>query len=145
MLVVASPLKYKLGALHSRSPGDYDPPREELIDITGPEGESLFCRAKQWLLAECATDLQASLDATWVRYKSIDDERLLALVAALCVEGALDGLLVGFALGFGSCISDTDSSSRSRLGLRALCASCQREFSPHVTCCGRFETSLLMA
>lgn len=84
------------------------PPPEELIDVTGPEGESLFCHAEQWLMAERATDLQASLDATWVHYRSIDDERLLALLGALCVEGGLDALLVAFAPGFSSFISDTD-------------------------------------
>lgn len=95
-----------------------DTPRpEEILDIAGPEGESLFWHTKKWLLEEHIPELQKSLDATWAHYKSIEDERLLALVGALCIEAAVDALLVSFAPGFGACISDTDFTFSVKLKL----------------------------
>lgn len=82
---------------------------ESVVDITGPEGESLFWNAKEWLLrGERISELQKHLDELWVHYRDIKDDRLLALVAALAVENSLDLLVQAFAPDFRQYKEDLD-------------------------------------
>jgi len=84
------------------------PNPEKLIDITGPEGETLFWSAKAWLVAGSEGQIQARLDEMWVHYSDVTDDRLLALVGALCVEASVDALLEAAAPGFAQCREDQD-------------------------------------
>lgn len=83
-----------------------EPNPEEVIDITGPEGATLFCHAKKWLVSDRVEGIQAQLDEMWKHYGDEKDDRLLALVGALCVEHSLDALLQAFAPGFEQCTDD---------------------------------------
>ena len=47
------------------------PNPEKNIDITGPEGETLFWSAKAWLVAESGSQIQARLDEMWVHYRDV--------------------------------------------------------------------------
>ena len=81
---------------------------EEIIDIEGPEGETIFWHGKRWLIENSASSIQAHMDEMWEHYRDVEDDRLLALIGALCVENSLDGLLQGFAPGFKKFVGDTD-------------------------------------
>lgn len=83
-------------------------PPEKVIDITGPEGESLLWETKSWLVSGRLDGFQKRLDETWYHYRDVADERLLALVGALCVENAVDKAIAAFAPGFSSLVGDHD-------------------------------------
>jgi len=80
----------------------------ETIDLQGEEGEALFWHLKKWLMEEHAGEVQARLDDMWQYYKSVRDERLLALVGALCVEKSLDILLDSFMDDYEPLLEDDD-------------------------------------
>ena len=97
------------------------PPPEQVVDITGPAGESLFWHTKVWLVADQVKGFQEDLDATWEHYKGVKDERLQALVGALCVESAVDRVLLAFAPGFKVFAEDIDFTFSVKLKvLRSL-------------------------
>jgi hypothetical protein len=98
------------------------PRPEEIIDITGPEGETLFWHALAHIVAEHVPQLQGELDELWVHYKDIADERLLALVAALCMENAIQELLQALGPGFAQLRDDADFT----LSLKIKAANSQR-------------------
>src|SRR5580658_10463995 len=85
-----------------------EPEPEELLDITGPAGETLFWHALEHVIAEHGPKLQGELDELWAHYRDISDERLLALVAALCAEFAIQGLLEALGPGFDKLRDDAD-------------------------------------
>jgi len=85
-----------------------EPKPEEIIDITGPAGETLFWHALEHVIAKHGPKLQAELDELWAHYQDISDERLLALVAALCTENAIQGLLEAVGPGFDKLRDDAD-------------------------------------
>lgn len=76
-----------------------DTPDPELLNIAGPEGDTLFWHAVEYLVADKQAELQNALDETWKHYESITDERLMAIVGALCVEEAVQSVLQAFAPG----------------------------------------------
>ena len=76
---------------------EHQPNADEIIDIEGPAGETLFWQLKEWLIRDREDAIQQRLNDLWAHYKDDQDERLLALVGALCIEAALDNLLSGFA------------------------------------------------
>jgi hypothetical protein len=85
-----------------------DEPRpEQMIDITGPRGKTLFCEPKCWLIAAREQDIQAHIDERWRHYGEAEDDRLVALVGALCVESSIDSLLIAAAPGFPQYLEDT--------------------------------------
>ncbi len=84
------------------------PKPDEIIDVTGPDGESLFWHLKEWLVAGYEHAIQDNLDQDWMQYEGIDDHRLLSLVAGLCVERGIDELLLAFAPGFDLYEEDLD-------------------------------------
>ena len=84
------------------------PKPEELVDITGLARESLFWEAKSWIVLKAAPGIQADLDATWRHYRDVTDDRLVALVAALCIENSIDELLLSIAPGCHQCKEDQD-------------------------------------
>lgn len=86
----------------------YQPKPEEILNIDGAANETLFWHLKSWLIADKEHDLQKRLDELWKQYKDIDDQRLLALVGALCVETALDALLQRFISDYDSLKEDSD-------------------------------------
>ena len=94
-----------------------EPSPEQIIDIGGPRGETLFYEAKEWLLSGAECDLQAELDALWEHYRDVTDERLLALVACLCLEQSVDALVGAFAPGFDKCSHDQGFTSSVKIGV----------------------------
>lgn len=82
------------------------PPDDEQLNIQGPAGESIFCHTKVFLVEDSLPKIQGDLDSTWVHYRDLDDDRLLVLVAALCIEGGLDDLLLAIAPGVDSASKD---------------------------------------
>ncbi len=84
------------------------PKPEEMIDISGPKNESLFYEAKSWLVATKIEDIQARLDERWQYYGKVKDDRLVAVIAALCIESSIDALLTAVAPGFQQYIKDID-------------------------------------
>lgn len=87
---------------------DHEPNPEEVLDISGPEGETLFWHTLQHVVTKPSFRLQVDLDSLWLHYKDISDERLLAIVAALCVESAVQELLEAIGPGFGKLRDETD-------------------------------------
>jgi hypothetical protein len=85
-----------------------EPKPEQIINITGTDGESIFWHAKAWLVARRGARFQAELDEMWAHYKDIADDRLLALVGALCIENRVDALLQAIGPGFAECPNDPD-------------------------------------
>ena len=82
---------------------------ENVLDITGPEHESLFWHLKEWLFSqERVPEVQKRLDELWNHYRDVTDDRLLALVAGLCIESSVDLLLIAFAPAFGQYRDDID-------------------------------------
>ena len=71
------------------------PDPEEIINLEGPPGESLFRRFVSWCLpSEASKAFQHKIDAGIMAHVSeLDDDRLLVLVGALVIENAIDELL----------------------------------------------------
>jgi hypothetical protein len=86
----------------------YEPKSEEIININGPERETIFWHAKGWLVAGYEARLQAELDKMWAHYKDLTDDRLLTLVAALCIENSVDAVLQAFSPRFADCLGSSD-------------------------------------
>jgi len=84
------------------------PKPDQILDISGPVGESLFWHALEHVVLEHQSEFQIGLDELWAHYKDISDERLLALVGALCVETYIQGLLEAFGPGFDKLQDDSD-------------------------------------
>ena len=84
-----------------------EPKPEEIVDLSGPQGETIFRHPLAYIIADHGPQLQSELDEMWTHYKDISDERLLALVAALCIENAVQGLLESFSSGFAELREDS--------------------------------------
>jgi hypothetical protein len=77
------------------------PPGESVVNIQGPPGESVFCHLVVWCItAESLEILQTELNDQFVHVRDANDDRLLALVSALVVENAVDGLLSALMPGY---------------------------------------------
>lgn len=85
-----------------------EPRSDQIIDICGPEAETLFWHAKSWLVAGSTNAIQSYMDETWAYYRDVADDRLLALVSALCIENAIDALLEAIGPGFGQYRDDLE-------------------------------------
>jgi hypothetical protein len=85
----------------------------EPFDIGGPEGETLFWGAIRGFRS--GHGLQQEMDQTWAHYVGIEDHRLLALVAALCVEKSIDALMMAFAPGFSEYQNDSDFTFSTKI------------------------------
>ena len=67
---------------------------EEMININGEEGESLFYRPIiQIVNQEILNDIQKKLDKYFEKYENTSDDRALAIIGALSVENELDNFL----------------------------------------------------
>lgn len=86
---------------------DGTPEPEQLFDISGPTGETLFSHAIEHVVVQHHSEFQAELDEIWAHYKDISDERLLALVGALCVERSIQGILEALSPGFDTLQDDS--------------------------------------
>ena len=84
------------------------PKPEEMIDIAGPKGKTLFNEAKSWLLTGKEQNIQAQLYERWQYYSEATDDRLVAIIAALCIESSMDALLSAMAPGFKDYAEDTN-------------------------------------
>lgn len=84
------------------------PNPEEILNFEGAAHETLFWHLKSWLIVDKENDLQKRLDELWEHYKNINDQRLLALVGALCMETALDALLERFMSDYDNFKKDMD-------------------------------------
>ena len=81
---------------------------DDILDISGPKDQSLFYHAKLSLVKGKIKDIQARLDERWQHYSKVKDDRLVALIAALCIESSIDVLLTAVAPGFLPYAEDTD-------------------------------------
>ena len=77
-----------------------EPQHEKVLDIEGPEGETIFWHSKGWLVKDRVDQIQEFMDEMWEHYREAGDDRLLAVIGALCVERAVNALLLGFAPAF---------------------------------------------
>ncbi len=85
-----------------------EPKPEQIINLNGVEGQTLFWHAKAWILDGRQNEVQSRMDEVWAHYRDIADDRLLSLVAALCVESYLDRLLQAISPGFDQYRDDVD-------------------------------------
>lgn len=100
---------------------EHQPNADEIIDIEGPAGETLFWHLKGWLVRDREDAIQQRLDELWEHYKEVQDERLLALVGALCIEASLDNLLSRFAPQYDVLLDNVDVTCSVKIGIaRAL-------------------------
>ena len=77
-----------------------DPPEPEpILDITGPEDETIFWHAKAFV-AKHQNQLHVEIDEMWNHIEDVADDRLVALVGALCIENSVDALLEAIGPGF---------------------------------------------
>lgn len=101
---------------------EYEPRPDEVVNIEGQEGETLFWHLKEWLINDQASAVQQDFDRLWAHYKDIQDDRLLAIVGALCIEAALDRLLLQFAPKYDDFARSADVHFSTKVSLaRALC------------------------
>lgn len=92
------------------------------IKMQGAEGETLFWNLKEWLIVEHTEDFQKYLTEMWQHYRNATDERLLALLGALCVEASLDILLGKFIQDYESLKTDTDVTFSLKIKIaEAMC------------------------
>jgi hypothetical protein len=98
----------KVGQKMATSNPRQEPKAEEIIDITGPEGETLFRHALAYVVAEQGPKIQSEMDELWSHYKDVSDERLLALIAALCIENSIQELLQALGPGFSQLEDDVN-------------------------------------
>jgi len=100
---------------------EHQPNADEIIDIQGQAGETLFWHLKGWLVRDREDAIQQRLDELWENYKEVQDERLLALVGALCIEASLDNLLSRFAPQYDVLLDNVDVTFSVKIGIaRAL-------------------------
>ena len=98
------------------------PSPDEIVNIQGLEGETLFWHLAEWLMVKHTEDLQAHLDTMWRHYKDVADERLLALVGALCIETSLDILLGNFIENYKLLKTDSDFTFSIKIKVaRSMC------------------------
>lgn len=98
------------------------PSRDKIVNIEGVEGETLFWHLKEWLVVEHTEDIQAHLDTMWQHYKDVTDERLMALVGALCIETSLDVLLGNFIENYELLRTDSDFTFSIKIKIaRSMC------------------------
>jgi hypothetical protein len=77
------------------------PRGEMIVNIEGPRGQSIFRRLVGWCItADSLRTLQTELNDQFVHVRDANDDRLLALVSALVVENAVDGVLSGVMPGY---------------------------------------------
>jgi hypothetical protein len=83
--------------------GEFVPPEEEVINIQGIQGESIFYFTMSACVSpDMVAGLQQKIDETLERVRELNDDRLLVLVGALIVENAIDELLAAIMPGFKS-------------------------------------------
>lgn len=100
----------------------FEPKPEEIINIEGPSGESVFRRLISWCVQpEASGKFQQRIDEILGRVEELDDDRLLVLVGALIVENAVDELLAAIMPGYASLQDKRDFSFSTRIEVaRAL-------------------------
>jgi len=96
---------------------EHQPNADEIIDIEGPAGETLFWHLKGWLVRDREDAIQQRLDELWEHYKEVQDERLLALVGAMCIEASLDNLLSKFAPQYDVLLDNVDVTFSVKIGI----------------------------
>ncbi len=82
----------------------------------------LFWHALACVAVEHAPKLRGELDELWVHYKDIMDERLLAIVAALCIENVIQELLEGVGPGFAQAREDANVTFSLKVKTARSCA-----------------------
>jgi hypothetical protein len=97
------------------------PNPDEVLNVEGPEGETLFRRFLVWCLPrEWEPTIQAEVDEVFARLNSADD-RAVALVGALLVENAVNELVSAYVPGYNALAENRDFTLSLRIELaRAL-------------------------
>ena len=100
---------------------DDNPSPESMLNFEGPEGHSLFRRFLIWCLpAEWEPTVQKEADEVF-SHLSAEDDRAVALVAAMVVEDGVNQLVAAYVPGFKDLASKSDFTFSMRIDLaRAL-------------------------
>jgi hypothetical protein len=77
------------------------------VDLSGPPNQTLFWNVHSFTRTDLRS-IVAEWTATWEHYRPVTDDRLVALVALLCIEGSIDRLLTAIAPGFDKYVEDLD-------------------------------------
>jgi len=99
------------------------PKPEQIIDVEGPSGESVFRRLISWCVPTGASErFQQKIDEEILAHvRELNDDRLLVLVGALIIENAVDELLAAIMPGYRSLRDKRDCSFSMRVEIaRAL-------------------------
>ena len=82
---------------------------EEIIDMEGEKGNSLFYRTIVHAVnQEKFNDIQEKLDNYFEKYEKTSDDRALAIIGALSVENELDNFLATWIKGYKRVASNKD-------------------------------------
>jgi hypothetical protein len=102
--------------------GEIIPPEEEIINIEGPQGQSIFHHTMSYCVSQETIDgLQQKINEILKYVGELNDDRLLVLVGALIVENAIDELLVAIMPGYKSLRDKRDFTFSMRIEItRAL-------------------------
>ncbi|MDY8094476.1 hypothetical protein UY456_15870 [Paenibacillus polymyxa] len=93
-------------------------PSDDIPNIIGPIGESIFDRPIWWCLdKETQGDLMIIFTQSLEHIVRIHDERLLLITGALLVEGSIDNLLSDFMPGYNALKDNRDFSFSLKIAL----------------------------
>jgi len=94
------------------------PPPESIIKLEGPRGEGLVSHPVDFVMRSTSIEaLQARIAELLGHVSDLEDDRLLALLGALVLENALDGLLRAVLPRFGLIESSRDFSLANKTEL----------------------------
>ena len=115
------------------------PRPEQILNIQGPPGKSLFYLPMEWCLsAESQAKIQARIDETMGHVKA-DADRLFVLVGALLVENAVDELLAAIMPGYKSLRDKRDVTFSVRIELARALRLCPSRLFDHADLVRRFR------
>jgi hypothetical protein len=91
---------------------------KQVICLEGPKKKSLYSRLGPSIKYK-AGQLQGKIDELFLKYKDIEDERLLGIICSMCVELALDVLLESYIKNY-EIFKGTDRPTAFDLKIRLL-------------------------
>lgn len=100
-------------------------PSDDIPNIIGPIGESIFDRPIWWCLnEESRGEFMARLTQSLEHIIRIHDERLLLITGALLIEGSIDNLLSDFLPGYNALKENRDFSFSLKIALAKAAELC---------------------
>lgn len=102
---------------------DYEGTPSPQLNITGPQGKTIFWALISWLIADidAVSQMQLQIDETLAHVHNLNDDRLLVLLGTLVVENAVDELATTVMPGYKSLRDKRDFTFSMRIEVvRAL-------------------------